>query len=113
MTTITLRCALRSRLYPCQCAGGEPGMLLHLNDATGLIKGSFVAIWRGPEALAFKEQHHAELIPGRCVDLTVNRIRAIGDKVRVDVLSCSLAPLPPSWTAPTVDPCVNVTNMDS
>lgn len=98
MTTLTLRCALRARPDPCQCAGGERGMRLLVIDTTGLIPGSFIAVWRGDEAPAFVDQHRADLIPGRCVDLQLIRVRAVADGLRADVLQCSLAPLAPSWT---------------
>ena len=101
MTPLTLRCALRARPYPCRFSnddGSAAGMLLHVTDTTGLFTGGVIARWIGPDALAFCQQHSAELIPGRCVDLQLSRLRAIGDELRADVLSCSLAPLAPSWT---------------
>ena len=108
--TLTLRAALRAHPYPCQFindAGSAAGMLLRVKDTTGLLADSFVARWKGPEALAFCQQHAAELIPGRCVDLVVNRIRAIGDELRADVLSCSLAPLAPSWKESPATPAAH------
>ena len=98
---LTLRAALRARPYMSQFTADTPcfkaGILLRVKDVNGLLADSFVARWKGLEALAFCQQHADELIPGRCVDLVVNRIRAIGDEVRADVQHCSLAPLPPSW----------------
>ena len=97
MTTLTLRCALRARPYPCRLSredGSAAGMLLRVKDTTGLIADGFIARWIGPDALAFCQQHSTELIAGRCLDLQLTRLRAIGNELRADVQQCGLAP---SW----------------
>ena len=116
MTPLTLRCALTCRPYPSHIAPGgllADCMLLRVKDTTGLIESSFVARWKGPDAVAFCQQHAAELVAGRCIDLQLTRLRILNVELRADVLGCSLAPLAPSWQPPTVHPRIDVTNIDS
>ena len=97
MTALTTRCALRAKPYPCQFFGGLHGVLLMVRDVGGLIEGYFTVNWAGIDALDFTTVHAAELVAGRCVYLTINRIHLFQRDIRGDVLSCSLAPLAPSW----------------
>ena len=112
MTALTLCAALTCRPYPSHIAPGgllADCMLLCVRDTTGLIEGSFVAQWKGPDAVAFCQQHAAELIPGRCIYLQFTRLRALNDELRADVLGCSLAPMPPSWTNKQTPPVAQAT----
>lgn len=104
MASLTLRCALRARPARCQFIGGTEGVLLQVKDTTGLIEDSFVACLRGNAGLDLLRLHSADLIPGRCVDLQLVRLRAVHDGLRADVLQCSLAPLAPSWLHTSTNP---------
>jgi hypothetical protein len=110
MTCLTLRCALRARPARCQFIGGAEGILLQVKDTTGLIEDSFVACLRGNAGLDLLRLHSADLIPGRCVDLQLIRLRAVHDGLRADVLQCSLAPLAPSWQAHSHPPASEPTD---
>jgi len=56
-----------------------------------------VAIWKGPAALAFYDQHQAQLVPGRGLELELDRLRGQDGAWRGHVTRLALAPLPPSW----------------
>lgn len=97
MSTLIARAALRARPYPCRTSDNDPGMLLCVKDVGGLLESSFVAVWRGPEALEFCRKHSKELVPGRCLDIELSRLRMANHELRADVHACALAPLAPSW----------------
>jgi hypothetical protein len=56
-----------------------------------------LAVWKGDEALAFYAKHQADLIPGRGLELELDRLRGVDRDWRANVTRLELAPLPPSW----------------
>jgi hypothetical protein len=101
LTTLATRAALRARPYTCQTHDQKRGIKLLVKDTSGLIQSNFVAVWIGPKALDFYERHAADLVAGRCLDLKINRLRAVDYTLNADVQLCQLAPLAPSWQRPT------------
>ena len=94
---LQLRAVLRMRASSCRAPGGQRGMVLALRDISGLFAEVIEAVWIGPDAVAFHEQHQTDLIAGRSLDLEIDRFVAHADTLVARVKSCTLAPLPPSW----------------
>jgi hypothetical protein len=104
MTPLITRAALRARPYTCQTPDQKRGIKLLVKDTSGLIQSNFIAVWIGPQALDFFQQHAADLVAGRCLDLRITRLRAVDYTLSADVQLCDLAPLAPSWQRPTDQP---------
>jgi hypothetical protein len=62
-----------------------------------VVINTLLAKWKGPAALAFFDAHQAELIPGRGLELELDRLRGTDGEWVAHVATCALAPLPPSW----------------
>lgn len=97
--TLHICAALRMRASSCAVAGGERGMVLALRDTTGVFADDMAAIWLGPDAARFFDQHATELTAGRCVNLELYGIKRGPNELRARIKSCQLAPKAPSWTA--------------
>jgi len=89
--------ALRMRAYSCVAPDGRHGMRLSVIDTAGLYPNGLCAQWLGDEAAAFLEQHQAELVPGRCLDLEIYYVQAFNGELHARVRTCTLAVLPSSW----------------
>jgi hypothetical protein len=75
-------------------------MLLSVRDVTGVFADYLALAWIGPEGVAFMKAHEAELVPGRCVDIEIYKVRSAntpaGAELSGRIKSCELAPKAPS-----------------
>jgi hypothetical protein len=94
---LQLRAVLTMRAGTCRDLSGQRGLVLALRDTGGLFGDSFSALWMSAEAVAFYELHQQELVAGRCVDITIERVTSEHGTVYARLKGCQLAPLPPSW----------------
>lgn len=76
---------------------GRRAVLLPLRDVSRFYKSDLCARWRGPDALAWLDQHQNELRPGRPLSVEFSAVWVRDGELRAEVSSCCLAPLPPSW----------------
>lgn len=76
---------------------GARCVLLALGDCSKVYRDAIRAEWHGDEAVAWFDQHHAELKPGRALRVEFAALWARNDEIKAKVASCELAPIPPSW----------------
>lgn len=98
--TIHLHAALRQRATTCRGDDGLTGMLLALRDVGGALHAELTAVWMGGEGLRFMQEHAADLVAGRCVDVQVYRlcphyIDGRGE-LRARIAACRVLPKSPS-----------------
>lgn len=96
---------LRTRPYVARNNQGDVALLLPVvervkDEATGtwVSLNELTAVWKGDEAVQFHDAHAADLVPGRGLELELDRLRAAGVEWRATVTRLQLAPLAPSWT---------------
>lgn len=67
----------RTRPVAKNAADGTFGLQLFALDRLGSHQvESWVVLWYGPEALAFWQQHQAQLVPGAVIHVETERMRA-------------------------------------
>lgn len=96
-TTLPIRAYLRMRAGTCMAADTTRGVVLTLRDTGGLFPEGITVQWLGKDAAAFYDQHQAELVSGRCLDMELYHFRSVQGQLRASVKTCQMAPLAPSW----------------
>lgn len=95
---------LRTRPYVARNARGEPALLLPVverikdeDSGAWVTLNELTAVWKGEGALQFHAMHASDLVPGRGLELELDRLRTAGTEWRANVVHLQLAPLAPSW----------------
>jgi hypothetical protein len=69
-----------------------------------VVINTLLAHWKGPQALAFFDQHQADLRAGRPLHLELDRLRGHDGEWHASVTRCELAPVAPSWRKDEPEP---------
>jgi hypothetical protein len=89
----------------CTPAGERIGMWLPVverdPDDHRIVLNQLLVKWKGPEALAFFDEHQPLLRPGRPLLLELDKLRGSDGEWQALATRCELAPPPPNWHADT------------
>lgn len=88
---------------------GQSVLLLPLCEREGLDRHCMVALWSGPEALAFFYAHGGQLKAGTALQLELRHLRVINNQIHAHVTACQIAPQrwPGKGEAPSIQEQAN------